>query len=284
MEAGSLMYDAQRLAQALGLSDREARFEAQVLLMRTAGIDRARLIARPDLAEQAAASPAYRAALGRRLLGEPVAYILGAREFYGLELEVSPAVLIPRPETELLVEAALERIPGQTAVRVLDVGTGSGCIALALAVQRPHALVVATDISSDALDVARRNAARHRVVNLELRQGSVFEPVAGERFDLVVSNPPYIPAGDAHLGQGDLRFEPKHALTPGADGMSVLSQLIDGAPAVLSAGGWLLLEHGFDQAGTVAAALSGAGFDAVATLHDLGGQPRVSAGRLTLSP
>lgn len=278
------MHDANQLAEALGLSDREARFEAQVLLMRTAGIDRARLIARPDLAEQAAASPAYRAALGRRLLGEPVAYILGAREFYGLELEVSPAVLIPRPETELLVEAALARIPGQTAVRILDVGTGSGCVALALAVQRPHARVVATDISSDALEIARRNAVRHRTVNLELRQGSMFEPVAGERFDLVVSNPPYIPAGDAHLAQGDLRFEPKHALTPGPDGMSLLSQLIDGAPAVLATGGWLLLEHGFDQAGTVAAALSRAAFDAVATLHDLGGQPRVSAGRLTLSP
>jgi release factor glutamine methyltransferase len=273
------MQDAKRLAQALGLSSREARFEAELLLMRAAGIDRARLIAHPELATQAASSAAYRAALERRLRGEPVAYILGTREFFGLEFEVTPAVLIPRPDTELLVECALDRLDPAASARVLDVGTGSGCIAISLAHHRPHAQLVATDVSAEALAVARRNATRHGAANVTFRQGAGFEPVAGERFELIVSNPPYIDASDPHLTQGDLRFEPKQALTPGADGTSLLRALVAGAPAVLKPGGWILLEHGHDQAGAVAQALAGAGLVALFSARDLGGRRRASGGR-----
>jgi release factor glutamine methyltransferase len=238
-----------------------------------------RLLAHPGLAAQAASSPAYRSALERRLRGEPVAYILGTREFFGLEFEVTPAVLIPRPDTELLVECALERLDVAAPSRVLDVGTGSGCIAVCLAHHRPHAEVVATDVSAEALEVARRNASRHGAANLVFRQGADFNPVAGERFDLMLSNPPYIDANDPHLTQGDLRFEPKQALTPGADGASLLRKLAAGAPRVLRPRGWLLLEHGYDQAATVTRALVTAGFEAVFSARDLDGRQRVSGGR-----
>ena len=277
---GVLGQDAKRLAEALGLSDREARFEAELLLMRTAGLERARFIAHPQLAAQAASSRAYRAALERRLRGEPVAYILGVREFFGLVFEVSPAVLIPRPETELLVESGLTRLDAAAESRVLDVGTVSGCIAICLALQRPRTHVVATDISAAAIEVAQRNAARHAAANVTCRVGSGFQPVAGERFHLIVSNPPYIDAADAHLTRGDLRFEPRQALTPGADGTSVLRQLVAQAPQVLHAGGWLLLEHAFNQGEAARSALRAAGFEEVFGAHDVAGQPRVSGGRL----
>jgi release factor glutamine methyltransferase len=274
-----LVQDAERLAAALGLSYREARFEAEALLMRALGIDRARLIAHPELIEGAAAAPAYRDSLQRRLQGEPVAYILGYREFYGLELEVTPAVLIPRPETELLVDCALARLPAWSAARVLDIGTGSGCIAIALVRARPAIHVVATDASLPALGVAARNAQRLGAGSIELRHGPGYRPVAGERFDLVLSNPPYIGADDPHLQQGDLRFEPKQALTPGADGMALLRELAAGAPAALQPGGWLLVEHGHDQAQSVFAALEAAGCDELFSAPDLAGHLRVSGGR-----
>jgi release factor glutamine methyltransferase len=262
------------------LSNREARAEIDVLVARVLGIGRARLIAHPELAEAAAADAVYRAALARRLRGEPVAYILGVREFYGLEFEVSPAVLIPRPETELLVECALERLPAAAPARVLDVGTGSGCIAVCIARARPQALVVATDVSADALALAARNAARQGANNLALRLGAGFKPVAGERFDLVVSNPPYIAAGDPHLRLGDLRFEPQRALTPGSDGMALLRQLAADAPKFLLPGGWLVLEHGHDQADAVSDALAAAGLREVFGARDLAGLPRVAGARL----
>ena len=275
-----LARDAHRLADALGLSLREARYEAEVLLIRTTGLDRARLIAHPELVEQAAVTSVYQHALERRMRGEPVAYILGTREFYGLDFEVTPAVLIPRPETELLVELALERIVAQAHWDVLDVGTGSGCIAIALAIHRPSAHVVATDVSPDALEVAQRNAARHAAANLELLAGSVFAPVARRSFDLIVSNPPYIAGEDPHLHRGDLRFEPQHAPPPGGDGTALLQQLVAGAPARLHPGGWLLLEHGYDQAQAVMIALRAAGFVEVFTARDIAGHQRVSGGRL----
>ena len=275
-----LARDAQRLADALGLPLREARYEAEVLLVRTTGLDRARLIAHPELADEAAATSVYQHALERRLRGEPVAYILGTREFYGLDFEVTSAVLIPRPETELLVELALERIVAQASCDVLDIGTGSGCIAVALGVHRPLAHVVATDVSPDALQVARRNAVRHAVANVELLAGSGFAPVDERSFNLIVSNPPYVAGGDPHLLRGDLRFEPQDALTPGGDGTALLQQLVVEAPARLRPGGWLLLEHGYDQAHVVTTALRAAGFEEVFTARDIAGHARVSGGRL----
>jgi release factor glutamine methyltransferase len=254
--------------------------EARLLLARATGFSEAAVLAHPERELSAEAETRFGEFAARRARGEPIAYILGEKEFYGLALAVSPAVLIPRPETELLVELALERIDVAVPCGVLDVGTGSGCIAICLALHRPSAHVVATDLSAAALEVAKRNAARHAVTNLELMLGSAFAPVAGRRFDLVVSNPPYIAGDDPHLGQGDLRFEPAGALTPGGDGTLLLRQLVAEAPAHLRRDGWLLLEHGYDQGAIVSAALRSTGFDAVFTARDLAGHERVSGGRV----
>jgi release factor glutamine methyltransferase len=280
------MHDAKRLAEALGLSSRDARAEVELLLVRALDIPKARLLARPERAAEAGRNPRYLEYLERRLAGEPIAYILGEREFYGLGFRVTPDVLIPRPETELLVELALARIPEGEPTRVLDVGTGSGCIAVAIAHLRPCASVVATDISAAALQAARENADRHAAQNVEFRSGDGLAPVRGERFDLILSNPPYIAQDDPHLLQGDLRFEPKLALTSGADGLVVLRAIIAQAPAQLKVGGWLLLEHGYDQAEPVRALLASGGLAGVFTERDLAGQPRVSGGRVAdcLSP
>jgi release factor glutamine methyltransferase len=278
------MQDARRLADALGLPGRDARAEVELLLVRALGISKARLLAHPELAEEARRDPRYLDYLERRLRGEPVPYILGEREFYGLEFRVTPDVLIPRPETELLVDLALARIPGDGPCRVLDVGTGSGCIAVVIAHLRPRASVVATDLSPAALQVAQENARRHAARNVEFGCGDGFAPVHGEHFDLIVSNPPYVAQDDPHLLQGDLRFEPKQALTSGEDGLAASRTIITGAPAHLKEGGWLLLEHGYDQAEPVRALLASAGLVDMFTERDLAGQPRVSGGRLARFP
>lgn len=212
----------------------------------------------------------------RRLDGEPIAYIIGEREFYGLMLHTTPDVLIPRPETELLVELALDRIPDQG--RVLDLGTGSGAIAIALAHTRPDAVVTAADISAAALDVARRNAARHQAT-VNFMQSDWYAALADQQFDLIVANPPYIVAADPHLSQGDLRFEPIDALTDHADGLSALRTIVDGASRHLTPGGWLLMEHGYDQACAVRELLAARGFQNVQSWKDLAGIERVSGAR-----
>lgn len=263
----------------MGLSNQEARTEVELLLTRALGVSKARLVAYPELAEQAAGCSRYQDWLHRRMAGEPVAYLLGEREFFGLAFHVDPAVLIPRPETELLVELALARLPPGQVASVLDLGTGSGCIAVAIAHSRPRARVVASDVSAAALAVAATNVSRHAASNVELRQGDCFEAVAGERFDLIVSNPPYVAEGDPHLAQGDLRFEPKRALTSGTDGMQMLRAIATQAPRYLLTGGWLLLEHGYDQADRVRALLAEAGFAELISERDLAGHPRVTGGR-----
>ncbi|MFN3703922.1 peptide chain release factor N(5)-glutamine methyltransferase [Thermomonas sp.] len=221
----------------------------------------------------------FRTLLARRIAGEPVAYLTGARGFWTLDLAVTPATLVPRPETELLVELALARLPDEAPVRVADLGTGSGAIALAIARERPRAEVVATDASRAALDVARGNAQRNGLGNVVFRPGSWWEPLGDEVFDLIASNPPYIAEGDPHLEQGDLRFEPSMALSSGADGLDAIRTLADGAPAHLRPRGWLLLEHGWDQGPAVRALLAAAGFEAVATHRDLEQRDRVTLGR-----
>lgn len=209
-----------------------------------------------------------------------MAYLLGRRGFWTLDLAVGPDTLIPRPETELLVEQALQRLPSGQPCRVADLGTGSGAIALAIASERPLAQVVATDRSAAALAVARRNAeALGLASRVGFREGDWFAPLAGERFGLVASNPPYIREGDPHLGQGDLRHEPPSALASGADGLDALRAIVAGAPGHLEPGGWLLLEHGHDQGPAVRALLSDAGFVDVATVPDLEGRDRVGLGR-----
>jgi len=215
----------------------------------------------------------------RRRAGEPIAYIVGRREFYSLPLSVGPPVLIPRPETELLVDLALERIPASAPASVLDLGTGSGAIALAVKRNRPHARVVAVEIAAAALEYAKRNAARLSL-EIEWLHGRWFEPVRGARFDLIVSNPPYVALGDPHLDEGDLRFEPRHALVAGIDGLAEIREIAKGAPGFLRPGGWLLLEHGLGQDKAVQGLLAGAGLGQVTTWPDLAGIARVTGGKL----
>lgn len=226
---------------------------------------------------------AFDALVERRAQGEPVAYIIGSQGFWSMELEVTLATLIPRPETERLVELALEHLPLGRDLRVLDLGTGSGAVALALASERPRALIIATDISAEALAVASGNAQRLGIENVRFVQGSWFEPLGGETFDVIVSNPPYIEAADPHLGQGDLRFEPEGALASGADGLEAIRQISVGARQCLRAGGWLLFEHGWNQREAARQILESNGYAAVFTALDLERRDRVSGGEWFVS-
>jgi release factor glutamine methyltransferase len=252
--------------------------EARMLLERVLGKSRAWLIAHADEAAGADAEQAFAALAERRAKGEPIAYILGEREFYGLEFRVAPAVLIPRPETELLVELALQRMPEDAAMRVLDLGTGSGAIAIALAHERPRARLTAVDVDYAALVVARANASRHRA-SVRFFCGDWFGALPGESFDLIVSNPPYVAAEDPHLVMGDVRFEPQRALVGGADGLDCIRAIVAKAGAHLRAGAWLLFEHGYDQAEACRALLEAGGYREVQSWPDLAGIPRVSGGR-----
>jgi release factor glutamine methyltransferase len=249
--------------------------ETRILLMHALRVSRTQLITQNErvLTEQEVGE--VTALFQRRAAGEPIAYIVGVREFYGLPFHVTPAVLIPRPETELLVELAIECLPQQG--RVLDLGTGSGAIAVAIAHARPDAAVTALDVSQDALAIARGNAERNSA-RVEFLHSDWYGAVAGRRFDVIVSNPPYIVAGDAHLAQGDLRFEPVNALTDHADGLSAIRQLCAGAQGHLEPGGSIHIEHGYDQAEAVRALLSRHGFANVQSWRDLAGIERVTGG------
>ncbi|HEY0232453.1 MAG TPA: peptide chain release factor N(5)-glutamine methyltransferase [Dokdonella sp.] len=268
------------LAQAAArLGGDEARFEAELLLAHVLGRSRTWLFAWPEFVlgdEQAAR---FDALVDARVRGEPVAYLTGRREFWSLDLEVTPDVLIPRPDTERLVELALARIPVGTDCEVADLGTGSGAIALALAHERPRARVLATDASAAALALARANAHRLQLANVEFAHGDWYAALGERRFDLIASNPPYIAAADAHLDQGDLRFEPAAALASGADGLDAIRTIVAGAAEHLRARGWLLLEHGWDQAAGVRALLLASAYEEVASFRDRGGHERVSIGR-----
>jgi len=275
-----LRHAAVALAAALGLEPREARLEAQILLCHALKQPRSWLIAHDRDALDPGQAVVFLALLERRLAGEPIAYITGEREFYGLSFQVTPAVLIPRPETELLVELALARLPENHAWRVLDLGTGSGAIALTLAKLRPQAAVTAVDISPVALAVARDNAQRLATANVDFVQSAWFAGLPPHRrFDLIVANPPYIAAGDPHLAQGDVRFEPSTALASGLDGLDDIRAIIGGAAVHLAPGGWLLFEHGYDQAEACRALLGQAGFCEVASADDLAGIARVTLGK-----
>ena len=322
-----LTQDKAALESTLALDSGTARIEVQMLLQQVMGISRAYLLAHPEQVLDEMQAATYRALLRRRLAGEPLAYILGERDFFGLNFHVTPATLIPRADTELLVEVALQRTPspqpsdGTTShstrpsknndqvagypkgrggkFRVLDLGTGSGAIALSIAHARPDIEVTAVDASSEALDVARENARRllgkHESVhtstgsvrtdilisNVRLLRSDWFSALTGERFDLIVSNPPYIADGDAHLAQGDLRFEPRMALASGADGLDDIRRIVAGAKEHLNPGGWLLFEHGYDQAGRARELLSTAGYAEVFSARDLAGIERVSGGAIS---
>jgi release factor glutamine methyltransferase len=253
------------------------RVDARVLACAALSVDRAWLAAHAlDLLTESQ-DARFDLLVSQRMVGQPVAYLVGTREFYGREFEVGPDVLIPRPETETLVEAALARL--REGAKALDLGTGSGAIAVTLACERRDAILSATDASEASLAVARANARRHGA-RVAFAAGSWYAPVAGETFDLVVANPPYVAADDPHLALGDLRFEPRAALTDGsADGLDSIRAIVAGAGAHLKSGGWLLIEHGYDQASACRALLDAAGFAEVISLSDLAGIPRVAGGR-----
>lgn len=276
----TLRQNAAALAEALTLPLAEARREVQILLCRALNQPRAYLAGHdrdPLLPEQAAA---FAVLFERRRQGEPIAYIVGEREFFSLNFKVTPDVLIPRPETELLVELALARLPAGLPRRVLDLGTGSGAVAIAVAHHRPEAEVLAVDRSAAALEIAQENAQRLGAGNLRLAQSDWYAALAEEKFDLIVSNPPYIAAADPHLAQGDLRFEPAAALAAGSDGLDDIRVIVQHAPAHLNSSGWLLFEHGYDQAEACRQLLIQAGFSQVSSSNDLAGIARVTYGQL----
>jgi release factor glutamine methyltransferase len=254
----------------------DARLEAELLLAHVLDRSRAWLYAWPEHEVDGEQQAAFERLIEARAQGEPIAYLTGHREFWSLDLAVTPDALIPRPETELLVELALVRIPRNANVRVADLGTGSGAIALALAHERPLARVLATDASAAALAVACGNAARLHLRNVEFAAGDWCAALGDERFDAIVSNPPYIASGDEYLGSGDLRSEPMSALVSGRDGLDAIRRIVAQAPAHLHAGGWLLLEHGWDQAERVRGLLDTPAFRAVATERDGAGHERVT--------
>jgi release factor glutamine methyltransferase len=269
-----------RLAQAPGLEPSVAALEAQVLLGHVLNRPRAYLLAHPEAALTDADQTRFGALLMRRERGEPIAYLTGQREFYGLEFLVTPDVLIPRPETELLVELALEQIPPDAPMRILDLGAGSGAIAITLAKLRPQAQVTAVDASAQALAIARQNADRLGAPNIRLLESNWFgELDESSRFDLIVANPPYVAENDPHLAQGDVRFEPIMALTAGAEGLDAIRHIAQTSLRFLHARGRLLFEHGYNQEALARELLHSLGYRDIACYLDIGGQPRVSGGR-----
>ena len=257
------------------------QLEAELLLAKALDRPRTWLHAWPETGLASAEEEQFEQLLARRIGGEPIAYILGRREFWSLEFEITPDVLIPRPETEGLVAVALAHLRRTPAARadVLDLGTGSGCVAIALAHERPDARITAVERSAAALALAQRNATQHGIVNVEFIMGDWFAPLAGRCFDVIVSNPPYVAADDPHLARGDVRFEPGDALAAGPDGLAALRVLIAAAPAHMNAGGLLAVEHGHDQAEAVARMFREAGLAGVELHRDAAGLPRITSGR-----
>ena len=272
------MATVQGLLQAgSDLSTDSPRRDAEILLAYCLDKNRAWLYTWPENEVSAQHAAKFEHLLEQRRQGVPVAYLIGEREFWSLPLSVTPATLIPRPETETLVTWALElELPAAAAV--LDLGTGSGAIALALASERLQWQLVAVDSSAEALEIACANALAMGLPQVRFKQSDWYQGLAGERFDLLLANPPYIDADDPHLSQGDLRFEPRSALVAQDNGLGDLIHLVEGAPGHLAKGGWLLLEHGYEQGPAVRAMLSGVGFTAVGTRMDMAGQERITGG------
>ncbi len=253
--------------------------DARILLQGVLKVNHAYLIAHPKQNLIPIQIQNFQLLVTRRINGEPIAYIIGEREFYSMKFKVKPAVLIPRPETELLVDLALEKISLNLPCKVLDLGTGSGAIAITIAKHRPLANITAVDFSDDAIAVAKKNAKNLDVSNVRVIASDWFRELSGERFDYIISNPPYVVIGDPHLSQGDLRFEPRIALIAGSDGLDCIRLIIASAVSHLVVGGWLLLEHGYDQAKMSKQLLEKAGFSDIFSCPDLAGVVRASGGR-----
>jgi len=283
------------LAKILETDSSSARIDVQCLLQTAIQVNRSYLFSHPEQNLNDEQYEQYMSLFGRRLRGEPIAYLLAIREFYGLPFKVSPATLIPRPETELLVEVALNHIPSTSShieasekivlpnkedkFRVLDLGTGCGALALSIARARPNAEVVAVDSSPDALEIARENAQRLNINNVQFLISDWFSALQDKHFDLIVANPPYIAINDVHLSQGDVRFEPRCALVSGGDGLDDIRHICTQAKVHLNPGSWLLLEHGYNQASQVRSLMQQAEFSNTFSEQDLSGIERVSGGR-----
>ena len=271
---------SKKLVDVIGLDPAEASLEVNLLLQYLLKKNRAWLISHDRDVLTDDQQQDFYVLLQRRLNGEPIAYILGVREFYGLPLKVTPATLIPRPDTETLVDAALEKIPVNDPWHILDLGTGTGAVALAIAKQRPKSNVIGVDASAEALAVAIENPQSLGLTNVHLLKSNWFSNLAGQRFEVIVSNPPYIAEGDCHLTQGDLRFEPRSALVSGVDGLDDIRRIVQDAPNYLKPNGWLMFEHGYDQAQSVATLLKGHGFSQIDHAQDLAGTLRVTFGSI----
>jgi release factor glutamine methyltransferase len=270
----------QSISVSLAIPLDEAAIDARLILQHSLKVDHAWLIGHINDELSDAQSESFQQLFALRLEGEPIAYILGMREFYGLPLKTTPATLIPRPDTETLVEAALDKIAANQNLKVLDLGTGTGAIALAIAKNRPQAQVTAVDFSHEALSIAKENAQNLDLPRVRFLQSNWFSSLQNEKFDVVVSNPPYIAKNDAHLTQGDLRFEPLTALASGKDGLDDIRRIVQEAPSYLNSHGWLMLEHGYDQAEKVAELLRLHGFEQINHAPDLSGTLRVTLGRM----
>ena len=269
--------------QSLATVSDSARLDAEVLLATVLGKNRSYFIAFPEQVLSDTQNTEFQHLLSKRQHGQPIAHITGQREFWSLEFDVNEHTLIPRPDTEVLIEFVLRQFPQQN-LKVADLGTGSGAIAIALASEKPDWHIVASDQSEQALEIAQKNAKKHHCHQIDFKQGNWFEPLGSqlpdsERFDLIISNPPYIPEQDPHLQQGDVRFEPMTALTSGNDGLDDIRHLIKQAADYLSNNGWLALEHGYDQKQAVYQLLSQAGCKRIVQIDDYAGNPRVSAGQ-----
>ena len=271
--------DGLRRARARLPESDSAGLDAELLLCSVLRCDRARLYARPEQGLSQTQMALFDERIERRAEGRPVAHLLGKKEFWSLELSVSRDTLIPRPETELLVERALELLPAGCAREVLDAGTGSGAIAIAIAKERPASRIIAVDNSPAALAMARQNIAAHGLRQIKLIRADWLAFKHERQYDLIVGNPPYIAADDPHLKRGDLRFEPRAALVAGQDGLAAIRQLVSGAAPHLKPGGWLLLEHGWRQGRAVRALFKAARFGRVGTLRDHNRQERVTCGQ-----
>ena len=263
-------------AQIAGLPDGSPRLEAELLLSAASGLDRTRMLAWPDTPLDSDSRRRLAALVERRCQGEPISYILGCQGFWTLDLDVTPDTLIPRPETELLVELALEVLPAEAPLLIADLGTGSGAIAAALASERPAWTLMATDRSLVALGVAITNARRLRLSNLYTLAADWLAPIDSATLDAILSNPPYIPSTDPHLVRGDLRFEPAMALSAGPDGLAAIRDIADQSPSRLKPGGLVAVEHGFDQGPPVRALFAAAGLVRVETRRDLAGHERIT--------
>ena len=268
-----------RARASLESASATARLDAEILLSQVLGWSRARLLAHPAASLDLRSARRFETLLERRRAGEPIAYLTGRREFWSLDLLVTPDTLVPRPETEVLVEAVLGVVPAGRPATIADIGTGAGAIALAIARERPRALVLGSDLSRAAAGVARENAARLGIGNASFVVADAGAALAPGSWSVVVSNPPYVADDDPHLAAGDVRFEPRGALAAGPQGLDMLETLARDAPARLASGGWLVLEHGAGQGSAVRALLSRAGLGAIDTIRDLAGHERATLGR-----